>query len=323
MAGASAPSLVGIFATAITPIVAIAAVGYLLGRTRGVDPDPLNTITVYVLAPALVFHSLATSPLAGGTLLWLSVGVVAFTAVVVLVAGGVGVLSGDTEPLFGAFVLVSAFPNAGNYGIPLSDFAFGPTGRSTAVVFIVAQGVLLYTVGVYIAARGSGGGVADGLKQVFSIPLVYAVAAALLARWLGVLPPVESTALTTVGMVGNAAIPVMLLLLGIQLSGTRFGAALGSVARANVLKMAMAPLVAMGIALAIPFPDAVVARVFVLECAMPTAVTPLILVGEFSEGDIEGVAPESYVSTVVFTSTLLSIPVLTVLIGVLKSGVVI
>jgi len=123
-------------------------------------------------------------------------------------------------------------------------------------------------------------------------------------------------------MVGNAAIPVMLLMLGIQLSGTRFGAALGSVARANVLKMLVAPVVATGIVLALPFSNPVVARVFVLECAMPAAVTPLILVGEFSAGDIEGVTPESYVSTVVFTSTLLSIPVLTVLIGVLRSGAI-
>jgi predicted permease len=87
--------------------------------------------------------------------------------------------------------------------------------------------------------------------------------------------------------------------------------------------MLVAPVVAAGIALVLPFSNPVVARVFVLECAMPAAVTPLILVGEFSEGDIEGVTPESYVSTVVFTSTLVSIPVLTVLIGILRSGAVI
>jgi hypothetical protein len=49
-------------------------------------------------------------------------------------------------------------------------------------------------------------------------------------------------------------------------------------------------------------------------------VTSLILVGEFSTGDIDGIEPESYVSTVVFTTTLLSIPTLTVLIALLESG---
>jgi len=59
-------SLLGIFATAILPIVAVAAVGYALGRYRDVEADALNTITVYVLAPALVVHSLATSQLTAG-----------------------------------------------------------------------------------------------------------------------------------------------------------------------------------------------------------------------------------------------------------------
>ena len=312
--------LFGIFATAILPIVAIAAVGYLLGRSKGVDAGPLNTITVYVLAPALVFHSVVTTPLSGEALLWLTVGITVFTLGMVGVSEIVGRLAGDTEPLLGAFVLVSTFGNAGNYGIPLSDFAFGSVGRSTAVLFIVVQGVLIYTVGVYIAARGRGERALDGVKRVFTIPLVYAVAAALLARWLDVVPPAGSAALETVGMVGNASIPVMLLLLGIQLSGTEFGAALGSVVRANALKMLVAPVVAVAIALALPLGDSTVARVFVLECATPAAVTPLILVGEFSAGDIDGIAPESYVSTVVFTSTIISIPTLTVLIALLKSG---
>jgi predicted permease len=319
----TASGLVGIFGEAILPIIAIAAVGYGLGRTRDIDPGPLNTITVYVLAPALVFHSLATTELAGETLIWLSVGVTVFTLVMVALAGGVGRLAGDVEPLFGAFVLVSTFSNAGNYGIPLSDFAFGPVGRSTAVLYIVGQSVLMYTVGVYVAARGADKSPLSGVKEVFSIPLVYAVLAALVARYLGVVPPSGSAAIETIGMVGNASIPVMLLLLGIQLSGTQFGAALGGVARANVLKMFAAPVIAVGIAMALPFSNVTVARVFVLECAMPAAVTPLILVGEFSGGEVNGVTPESYVSTVVFTTTLLSIPVMTGLIALLRSGVLI
>jgi len=325
-------SLVSIFATAILPIIVIAAVGYLLGRTREVDPGPLNTITVYVLAPALVFHSVVTTPLGGETLVWITVGGTLFTLAMVGLSEGVGRLAGDTEPLLGAFVLTATFANVGNYGIPLSDFAFGPTGRSTAVLYTVVQGVLLYTLGVYVAGRGQGEGVAAGLRRVFSIPLVYAVAAGLIGSRLDLLPPAGSTTMETVGMVGNASIPVMLLLLGVQLSGTEFGAALGSVARANVLKMLVAPVVAVGVvlglnalapAVGVATPGPTVLQVFVLECATPAAVTPLILVGEFSDGDVAGVSPASYVSTVVFTTTLVSIPTLTVLIALLQSGLLV
>jgi len=323
--------LLSIFATAIAPIIAIAAVGYALGRTQDVDAGPLNTITVYVLAPALVFHSVATTPLGGETLLWLAIGVTGFTLTMAALAEGIGRIAGETEPLLGAFVLTSSFSNAGNYGIPLSDFAFGSVGRSTAVLFIVVQSVLLYTLGVYLAARGRDESALAGVRRIFSIPLVYAVVVGLVAGSLGVLPPAESATMETVGMVGNASIPVMLLLLGIQLSNAELGAALGSVVRANALKMVLAPAVAVGVALlslaafarlGLEGPQATVARVFVLECATPAAVTPLILVGEFSGGSVEGVTPESYVSTVVFTSTLVSIPTLTALIAILQTGIV-
>ena len=161
---------VSVFTTAILPIVAVGGVGYLLGSVRDVGTDGVNTVVVYVLAPALVFHSLVTTTLA-------------------------------------ALILVTAFPNTGNYGIPVSNFAFGGTGRATAVMALSVQAVLIYSLGVYIAGRGSGGGVAAGVRRVFGVPLVCAVVAALLARWLGVVPPIESTVMSTLQLVGDSAIP--------------------------------------------------------------------------------------------------------------------
>jgi predicted permease len=83
-------SLVSIFATAILPIIAIAAVGFALGRTKDVEPGPLNTAVVYVLAPALVFHSLATTRLSGDTLARVVLGVVVYTVVMIVIAEGIG-----------------------------------------------------------------------------------------------------------------------------------------------------------------------------------------------------------------------------------------
>jgi len=72
--------LLGIFGSAIGPIVAIAAVGYVLATVKEIDPEPLNTAVVYVLAPALVFHSLAVTELEAATLLRVTVGIGLFTA---------------------------------------------------------------------------------------------------------------------------------------------------------------------------------------------------------------------------------------------------
>ncbi|SFF91038.1 hypothetical protein SAMN04488063_0756 [Halopelagius inordinatus] len=315
-------SLVSIFATAILPIVAVGAVGFALGRATDVRTDPLNTVVVYVLAPALVFHSLASTSLARSTLVEVAVAVTVYHLVMIVLAEGAGRLFGQRDPFLSALVLVAAFPNSGNYGIPVSNFAFGSTGRSTAVLFLSVQSVLIYTVGVYIASRGGGDSGLEGVKRVFQIPLVYAVVAALLARAVGVVPPAGSTAMETLKLVGDSSIPLMLLILGIQLSKTDVGSTLSEVGVVTVLKMAVAPVVGVGIALVVGFSDPSVGRTFVLECAMPAAVTPLILVGEFAEGDVAGVPVAEFVSTAVFVTTLVSVPTLTVTIALLESGVV-
>ena len=316
--------LVGIFGSAIGPIIAIAGVGYVLATVKEIDPEPLNTAVVYVLAPALVFHSLATTQLEAATLLRVTIGIVAFTAVMWGIAELVGRAVGEEEPALSALVLVAIFCNSGNLGIPVSDFAFGDLGRGTAVLFLSVQSVLMYTVGVYLASRSSGSAGLAGVRRVFYIPLVYAVGAALLARALNLVPPEETAAMETLQLVGDAAIPLMLLILGIQLARTDTAAAISRAWPATALKMGVAPIVGLGIALVLGFEQPTVARVFVLETAMPAAVTPLILVIEFAgSARTEGVLVSEYVSTCVFLTTLLSIPALTLLIAILQSGVVI
>lgn len=317
-------SLLSALGTAILPVLSVAAVGFLLGKLRDIDVDPLGTITIYVLTPALVFYSLATSEMSGGLAARLVVGVAAFTVVMVGLAEGVGRLLGESEPVLGALVLSSSFPNAGNYGIPLAAFAFGAVGRSTAVLFIAGQSVLMYTVGVYLASRGDETSTRGAITEVFRLPLVYAVVAAWAARWLGVVPPTDAAMMETLRLVGDSAIPVMLLMLGIQLANTRHGAAISRVGVSNVLKLAVAPLVGVGVALALGLgSDPDVARVFVLETGMPAAITPLILSIEYDEGVEEGLSGPEYVSTAIFASTVASVVTLTALIALLKSGMLI
>ncbi|MBB6646342.1 AEC family transporter [Halobellus ruber] len=314
---------VSVFTTAILPIVAVGGVGYLLGWARDVDTDALNTVVVYVLAPALVFHSLATTTLAGSTLARITVAVVLFHVVAILVAEAAGRAVGASETALSALILVTAFPNTGNYGIPVSNFAFGETGRATAVVALSVQAVLIYTLGVYIAGRGSAGGVAAGVRRVFGVPLVYAVTAALGVRWLGLVPPADTSVMATLRLVGDSAIPVMLLLVGIQLARTDVGSTLSAVGGAVALKTLVAPVLGVGVALAVGFADPLVARTIVLETAMPSAVTPIILVGEFAEGEVASVPVAEFVSTAIFATTLVSVVTLTAVIAVLQTGVVV
>lgn len=312
-------SLLSALTTSILPVLSVAGVGFLLGTYRDVAVDPLATVTLYVLSPALVFHSLATTPIARGTAVALFAAVGAFTVAMVLLAEGIGRVVGETTPTLGSLVLTSAFPNAGNYGIPLSAFAFGAIGRSTAVLFIAAQSVLMYTLGVYVASRGQAGSTRDAVMTVFQLPLIYAVVAAAVVRAAGLVPPSGTTVMQTLKLTGDSAIPVMLLLLGIQLANTTYGTAVTRVTPAAALKLLVSPVVGLAAALAVGL-DGVIGRVFVLECAMPAAITPLMLTVEFGGGG-EGISAAEYVSTAILVTTIGSVLTLTVLLSVLQSGV--
>jgi predicted permease len=160
------------------------------------------------------------------------------------------------------------------------------------------------------------------MKRVLSFPLVYAVVGTLAARWLGVVPAASTAAMQTIQMLGNASIPVMLLILGIRLSNVEVDETITRVGVASTGKLFVAPLVGLGIALVAGFEDPTVARTFVLLTAAPTAVTPVILVGAFSD-DSGDTPPSQFVSTSVLVTTVVSVATVTLLIGVLQSGLLV
>jgi len=313
-------SVVDVFVGTLLPVLTIVAAGYLLGQFRDVEVGPLNTVTLYVLLPALVLHSLVTTPLSGGAALRLFGAIAAFTLAMLLLAYGVGRALGVTGTALNALVLAAAFPNTGNFGIPVSEFAFGETGRTTAVIFVAAQQVILYTLGVYVASSGRYSA-RGALRQVVRLPLLYVVALALLANAAGVAPPTGGTVMETLALVGNASIPVFLIVLGLELAAADTASAARQTAPAVALKLLVAPAVGLAVALAAGFEDPLVARTFALETAAPAAITPLALLVEFAPEE-EGVSGPAYMSTTVLLTTLGSVPVVTVLIAALRGGAI-
>jgi predicted permease len=295
--------------------------GCLLAAVLDVEVEPLNRVALYLFLPALVFHSVATTSLSGDTVATLVAGVVLFVAAMMALTELADRLLGVPEPYRSADVLAGSLPNVGFYGIPLAEFAFGDIGRTTAVIYMTTQSFLMYTLGVYVASRGGGEAGIGAIKEIFRLPLVYAVAAAAAVRLLGVAPPPGGTFMSTTRLVGDASIPLMLVIVGIQLYGLEY-ASIGRVIRPAVIKLFVAPLVGLGVALALgTFGDVPVARVFVLLCATPVALIPLALTLSYSDvAEREGLSASEYLTMTIFVTTLASIPVLTLLIALLRSG---
>lgn len=313
-------SLVSAFTSAILPILAIMGLGYLIAITLDVTLESINDVALYAFLPALVFHNLATTTLGGAALVKVVLGVTGFVGAMWLVSEGIGRVVGVDEPYRSADVLAAMFPNAGFYGVPLAAFAFGPVGRTTAIIWMTVQSFLMYTAGVYVASRGGGETGWGAVRSVFRLPLIYAIFAALVVRGAGMVPPESSTAMQTIQLVGEASIPLMLVIVGAQLADmerTSFARVLSP----SALRLVVAPLVAVGVAMALAFDNPTISRTFVVLASTPVAVVPLALAITYSDDpEREGRAASEHLTTTIFVTTLLSVPVLTVLITLMQSG---
>jgi predicted permease len=217
-------------------------------------------------------------------------------------------LARQPRSLQSGFTLATGFPNAGNMGIPISFLAFGDDGLAVAIIVFVVQGSLSWPVGIYVAARGRAHGWAP-LKASLKIPTLYAVPVALTIRATGWDMPLTFS--TPVEMLADATIPVMLIVLGFQLSQGIDWARWRSLATSLVARLMVAAGVAYLVTLAVGL-DGVAQQTVILVAAMPTAVFTTILATEFD-------AEPKFVTSAVVMSTLVSIATLTVLITILQN----
>lgn len=188
------------------------------------------------------------------------------------------------------------FGNTGNLGLPLALFAFGQEGFGYAVVIFAIMAIYSFTVGVWLVSGG--GSIVKAIKE----PLVGATLLGALFLWQDWETPRFLT--NTIELIGQMAIPVMLITLGVAIARLKPM----SITRAIGLSVAKAVIcVAAAFAAGLYFELAPVPlAVLVLQVATPVAVTSYMLAAKY-EADSDSVAGLVVVSTLL---SVLYIPVL-------------
>lgn len=300
----------------LLPVALVAAVGYVLRMRFALDQATLNRVVIYGMNPALIFTALLAADLRGaGALRMLALSVGGAVAMG-LIAAAVGLALGLRGGSLSALLLVSMFMNSGNYGLPVALFAFGEAGFAQALFYFVAQSVMGQTLGVAVAAAGAAQGRAGLAREVagrvLRMPQIYATAAALLLRATGFDPAAEAGPLLGIfrglTLLGEATLPMMLLVLGAQLAGGVVREEPRLVALACTMRLLVSPLVAYGLGRALGMDDLSLA-VGVMLAGMPAAVHTTITAIEFES------RPSLVVATVV-ASSLLSLGTLAALLAV-------
>ncbi|WCM39482.1 AEC family transporter [Thermus antranikianii] len=289
----------------VLPVALVVFSGYLLGKRIPMDLTTLSRLTLYLLVPALIFDAMYRAEYSREGLVGLALGFALTYLLLFLAITGIAKLLGLSPEAAKSLLVCSLFPNSGNMGLSLVYFALGEEGLRRAVVYFILSSVVMFGLG---PAFIRGGGLKEGLLFTLRLPLFYALLLGLLLKALGVSLPFRLD--EGLHLMGQAAIPVLLLTLGMQMSQTRFqvGAFEGV---ASSLRLLLAPLLAYGVGFILGLPR-LEHQVLVLQSATPVAVNAFLLTREFG-GEALRVARSVVVSTFL---AFLTIPLFLLLIGV-------
>jgi predicted permease len=273
--------------------------GFVLRRRLGLDKQVLSKLTFYAFSPALVFSSLVSSEIPGDEMLQLA----AYAVVVTLLIGLVTLLASRLLRLSRidtvALLLVVMFVNSGNYGLTLNRLRYGEDGLARAAVYFVVSTILVFTLGVFIASMGQVDW-RESLVRLLRMPAFYAVIAAVLIYSLDIHVP--QPLLRGIELAGAGAIPVMLVVLGMQIADLTDLGRVWLALPASGIRLIVGPIVAVIVASWFGL-QGLNRATSIIEASMPTAVITTILAVEFN------VRPGLVTSTVVLTTILSAITV--------------
>ncbi len=296
-----------IFVQDILPIFLVAGVGYVLAKRVAADVRTLSTVAFNALSPCLVFDQLVTAQIGRADFGRMA----AFCVLLVLAMGAVARLVAIPLRLnrqtLSSFLLVVMFSNSGNYALPVVLFAFGRDALAYASVYYVASAIVLYTLGVFVAASGHGN-IGRALAGIVRVPAIYAVAAAALI--LSTHTSVPASVMRPITLLSDAAIPVMLLILGMQLERAAMPEQPAAVGVAVGLSLLVAPVIGVGLTMLLGLSGAA-RQVAILSASMPAAVITTVLALEFN-------LDPGFATSAVFLSTVLSPFTLVLLIAYLQ-----
>jgi len=277
------------------PILLAAIIGFALAKWLNINPRALSQVVFYVFSPILVFRLITNSQVSNQDILRTLVIAVILMLVIGLLTWLISKILRFERKMMSAVIITAIFMNAGNYGLPLTSFAFGDQALAFASVFFVMNAMFTNTVGIVIASSGSTS-VLNAIKGLLKYPAIYSLVIGILFLQFGWQLP--SGFDRTVTLLSNAAIPCMLVLLGMQLVNIHLDGHIKPLILTSSMRLLIAPALAIGLTRLFGMSGPAYQAV-VIEAAMPVAVLTTILATEF---DTE----PTFVTTAVLVTTLLS-----------------
>ena len=291
----SLSTLLSTFANNILPIILLGGAGFVLGKVLHVDPRGLGRMVFYIFSPVLIFDLMIKSQLK----LFEAASVIGFTTSIILVVGVITYIFGKLlkveRTALISILITSMFANTGNYGLPLVSFAFGEKALSYAGIYFVTTTLLFYSLGVLLASLGHMD-FRSAILGLFKVPMLYAVLLALIVKSLHWELPLALQ--RAVDLASGGTIPVMLVLLGLQMTQVEFSNNVRALQLSVGMRLLIAPVLAF-LMTALFGIQGFARQGAVTQASMPSMVSATVLATEYH-------LDSKLIAAVVFVSTLLS-----------------
>lgn len=283
-----------LFVNIILPVFIIIFSGWILERTSKIDLQPLTTASLYLFAPALVLSALLKQPIDSSQAKDVLLFMLLYTVLMLALAKLAGRLLNIDYDSRQALTLTTVMMNIGNFGLPLSYFAFGDEGLPISIMAFVVFNIPLGSLAIVIA-QGKQANLSVAIKNCIKIPILHAVVVALAINAINIELPLF--VLRPLELLGQAAVPMMLVLLGMQISRTQWRIPGGFMFTASFLRLLIAPVIAW-LSCQLLQINGLERDVLILQTSTPSAVLPLLYALRFNT------RPDLVASTIMITTVL-------------------
>ncbi len=192
------------------PVILLLAIGFLYGSKKKINPKTLTDIVLFLLAPALIFHTLSTRNLNIQNIFEICF----FSLSILLIPGLIATLIKKILKIkTTVFVPTIMIMNSVSLPFPLAFLAFGEEGLSQVVLLSIPQIFITFTIGIIIYGGRS------NLKEPLRMPVLYASIIGILIAIFKFPVPVFIEKFAQ--MTGRGMFPLELFALGYRLRDIR------------------------------------------------------------------------------------------------------
>ena len=275
------------------PVFFMVGIGYFIGKKNPkLDTSFITNFAANVGSPAMVFYAITTTGVTFSMFIeyfWYSlIAIFAFSLVGVIF---LIFLKKEIIRELPPFVL----PNVGNMGLPICLFAYGDLGLGIAATISSLVIFFHFTINVFLASKKF------SLKLLLQSPPVYAIIISIIFIYYEIETPVFLV--NTTMITAYTAIFLILMSLGIALTRLKVFS-FKSAFISSICRVFIGPLIGLGI-IKIFNLSGFAAGVFLIQCAMPSAVLTYLIGSMYSPKKIvDSIASMIVVSTIMSFITL-------------------